>query len=83
MDVNFEGDFPQDGFHYMFFRRDMLMTDTDVRFAAFSRAWEAYARRLSLGLGPFIVVQDPWKRSGEIPVSTEVAEKALVLGGFP
>jgi hypothetical protein len=67
----------------MFFRRDMLMTDTDVRFATFSRVWEKYARRLSSGLGSFIVVQDPWKRNREIPISTELATKALVLGGFP
>lgn len=63
----------------------------------FSPTWERYTRSLSDGSltgdsffvpdkpwnYSFIVVQDPWDTRREIPVSTEVAEKALVLGGFP
>ena len=48
----------------------------------FSRIWDLYVRNLASG-DSFLVFQDPWDKRREIPISTEVATKALVLGGFP
>ncbi|NBT57634.1 hypothetical protein EBT16_02505 [bacterium] len=79
--ANFECHFPKDGLRYAMFRQG-LITATDVRCSQFSRIWDLYVRNLASG-DSFLVFQDPWDKRREIPISTEVATKALVLGGFP
>lgn len=83
--LNPEGSFPQEGFFYSL--RDMTVP-TDFRFGSFPQIWEGYVRSLSDEVSSwndysFVVVRDPWDNYREIPISTEVATKVLVLGGFP
>jgi len=86
--LNPEGSFPQDGLRGALFKMGFTMMATDVKWGTFSQIWEGHVRSLSDEFSPwndysFVVVRDPWDNYREIPISTEVAAKALVLGGFP
>lgn len=94
LNLNSEGCFPRlamsnlEGLQDTLLKMGFTMMATDIKWGTFPQIWEGYVRSLSDGVSSwsdhsFIVIQDPWDRRREIPISTEVAAKALVLGGFP